>query len=155
MSMKKTVGLLCLVFLIASSLFAQADYDSITVSRSRIEQQWHRGKWIDSLKADRYSPYIFMERRIWKRDEKTKKQPAILATVNRVKKNGEGDVAKCFIPRHSINFYKQGKIVRFLAICFECNGLRFSDGPYSDFVKSDRTREKQMEELKTYFKGLL
>ncbi len=153
--MKKKIGFLSSLLFITALAVAQVQYDSITISRSRIEQRWFSGKWIDTLKADRYSAYIFHERTIWKKEIDSRKTPAIMGTVNRIKKNGEGDITKCFIPRHSVNFYKQGKIVRFLLVCFECSGLRLSDGPFDDSVKNVGTREKQMKELKTYFKELL
>ncbi|MBL7739862.1 MAG: hypothetical protein JNK14_11615 [Chitinophagaceae bacterium] len=79
----------------------------------------------------------------------------MISLVSRIKSNGTEDVAKCFIPRHSINFYKGGKIVRYLLVCFECDGVRFSDEPSKTFIKSVNARDRQMTELKKLFKDIL
>lgn len=135
---------------------AQPVYDSITISRSTIENNWYGANWKDSLKAGRIERYITQERIAWVKPGKVeKKSPPIVSLTNQIKSNGTGDVSKCFIPRHSINFYKGGKIVRYVMVCFECDGVRFSDEPARTFIKSVETRDKQMTELKTIFRDIL
>ena len=134
-------------------LKAQIPYDSITISRFLIQEKMYGARWPDTLKAGRFPVYLSDERRVWIKPEKTfKVLPQVISLANRIKTNGTEDVSKCFIPRHSINYYKGGKITRYLLVCFECDGVRFSDDPPNSFVKSVGTREKQMAELKTLFK---
>lgn len=140
---------------IATLAHSQNVYDSITISRSLIEENWYGAKWKDTLSAGRYARYIKNEKTVWlNKPGRDKAEPEILALVRRIKTNGTDDIAKCFIPRHSINFYQQGKIARYLLVCFECDGVRFSDDPPSTFIKSEKMREKQMGELKKVFKDL-
>ncbi|NOT49647.1 MAG: hypothetical protein HOP10_00045 [Chitinophagaceae bacterium] len=138
------------------TLKAQIAYDSLAISRFLIKEEMYGANWKDTLKAGHYSNYIADERTVWVKPVQVYKVlPPIISIVNRVKTNGTADVAKCFIPRHSINYYKGGKIVKYLLICFECDGLRFSDDSNNTFVKSADVREKQMAELKEVFKNLL
>jgi hypothetical protein len=139
----------------AGNLQAQSPFDSITISRFLIQEHMYGARWADTLKAGRYPVYLSEERTIWVKPPKTfKVLPQVIALADRVKTNGTADVSKCFIPRHSINYYKAGKITRYLLVCFECDGVRFSDDPLNSFVKNVGTREKQMAELKILFKGL-
>jgi hypothetical protein len=139
---------------------AQSGYDSITFSRFLIREDLLGKNWPDTLKAGHYNNYIAEEKTVWRKPVQPPPRAMgvthpVLSITDRVKKNGTADVAKCFIPRHSINYYKGGTITRYLLICFECDGLRFSDDPNNTFVKSVSTREKQMAELKNLFAGLL
>jgi hypothetical protein len=147
----------CFTILTASIYsYSQSNYDSITISRFLIQEEMYGAQWADTLKAGRYPTYLSGERTIWVKPMKPAKLfPVVISLSNRVKTNGTADVAKCFIPRHSINYYKAGKIARYLLICFECDGVRFSDDPKNSFVRSVGTREKQMAELKILFKELL
>lgn len=139
---------------------AQVSYDSISISRFLIREDSYGENWNDTLDAGRYPAFLSEQKTVWR---KPAKQPnramgvkdPILAITESIKRNGTEDIAKCFIPRHSINYYRGGKIVQFLQVCFECDGLRFSDDTAEPFVKSVRTREKQMQELKRIFKDLL
>lgn len=152
--MKKLIFLF--VFILASFISkAQIAYDSLTISRFLITDENLGANWPDTLAAGHYPNYIADERTVWvKPPQVYKVLPQVISIVNRVKTNGTADVAKCFIPRHSINYYKGGKIVKYLLICFECDGARFSDDN-NTFVKSVDIREKQMAELKEIFKDLL
>ncbi len=152
--MKKLL-ILFLLIIASSILHAQVAYDSITISRFLIQEKMFGARWPDTLKAGRYPAYLSAERTIWLKPVKISKNlPQVISLANRIKTNGTQDVTKCFIPRHSINYYKAGKIRRYLLICFECDGVRFSDDPKNSFVKSMATREKQMAELKSLFKEL-
>ncbi len=135
---------------------AQVSYDSITISRFLIREEFYGARWNDSLKAGVFQNYLSDEKTVWVKPDKVfKVLPQIISIGNRIRSNGTADVSKCFIPRHSINYYKGGKIVRYLLVCFECDGLRFSDDPKEAFVKNVTTREKQMLELKEVFKDML
>jgi hypothetical protein len=68
-----------------------------------------------------------------------------------IQKNGTDDVAKCFIPRHSINFYKGEQLEKFVLVCFECEGIRFSEKSGLTPVKNAEKRIGQMNQLKKYF----
>jgi hypothetical protein len=145
-----------LVFIITINSQAQAGYDSITISRCTIENDWHGAKWADSLKGGRFKNYLKQEKTVWVKPAKTSNVlPAVISLSNRIRSNGTEDVSKCFIPRHSINFYKNGRIGRYLLVCFECDGVRFSDEPAKSFIKKIDTRDKQMVELKKLFKDIL
>jgi hypothetical protein len=153
--MKKTI-ILFIFLSISDMLHAQINYDSLTVSKFLIKEEMYGANWPDTLKAGHYPNYIADEKTVWVKPVQVYKVlPPVISIVNRVKTNGTADVAKCFIPRHSINYYKGGKIVKYLLICFECDGVRFSDDPGNSFVKSVDVREKQMAELKEIFKDLL
>lgn len=135
---------------------AQKNYDSITISGFMTKADLYIANWEDSLKAGRFPAHIFNERTIWvKPAEISQTIPSILALTTQIKTNGTADVSKCFFPRHAVNYYKDGKIVKYLLICFQCDNLEFSDDPKKTFVKSIDERGKQMEALKEIFKDLL
>jgi hypothetical protein len=138
---------------------AQSAYDSITISRFLINESLYSAKWADTLKAGRFANYLAGEKAIWKKQVKQPERAMgvmapILSLTERIKTNGTEDVSKCFIPRHSVNYYKGGKIVRYLLVCFECDGLRFSDDPAKKFISNVSVREAQMAELKKIFKEM-
>ncbi len=150
--------LLFLVFILTISFAvkAQSAWDSISISRFYIKEEMYGASWRDTLKLGRFPAHVYEERTTWTKPAKPSKiLPPVIALSNRIKANGTEDVAKCFIPRHSINYYKGGKIARYLLICFECDGMRFSDDPKNSFIKSVPVREKQMAELKTLFTDML
>jgi hypothetical protein len=69
-----------------------------------------------------------------------------------LKSNGSGDINKCFIPRHAVQLYNKGRLVYTMLICFECDGVRFSDeGSETKAVKKVAKRENLMKELKELF----
>jgi hypothetical protein len=138
---------------------AQVSYDSITISRFLVTDELLGKNWKDTLGAGRYYNYITEEKTVYRKPLQPPPRAMgvihpVLALAERIKKNGTEDVAKCFIPRHSLNYYKNGKLVKFLQVCFECDGLRFSDDPSKTFVRDLATREKQMAELKELFKPI-
>jgi hypothetical protein len=100
---------------------------------------------IDTLKAPMLSSYLTQERRI-----SVDSLEPLEILLSAIKSNGTEDVTKCFIPRHSINYYENDTLKKFVLICFECDGIRFSDYG-STAVKSDEKRGEQMQKLKTYF----
>lgn len=132
---------------------AQQAYDSISISRFTAEEHnIHYANWKDSLKTGTYQQYLAEEKTIWKQaSQASKTLPDILLLTKQIKTNGTEDVSKCFIPRHAVNYYKGGKLVRFLLVCFECDGVRFSDDPATSFIKNINTRDKQMAYLKKIF----
>jgi hypothetical protein len=74
-----------------------------------------------------------------------------------IKKNGDGDVSKCFIPRHAILVYKQDTLYAKLVICFECEGFRYTifnekeaNTVFTD-VKSYKVRLKQLDKVSAIF----
>lgn len=146
-----------LAFLVTGcALKAQINYDSLTISRFLIQDDMYDADWVDTLKGGRYPHYIADERTVWiKPAVVAKVLPPVISLLNQIRTNGTADVAKCFIPRHSINYYKEGKIVKFLLICFECDGLHFSDDPPKNFMNDIKKREKQLQQLKEIFKDLL
>ncbi len=137
-------------------MYAQITYDSITISRFLIRYDLYMARWKDTLKAGTYSNYLGVQKKIWTRPRKASKVvPPILSLTTSVKANGTEDLAECFIPRHSINYYRAGKIVRYLLVCFECEGLHFSNDPVKQFVKKIGVRKKQMEEIRDLFAGMI
>jgi hypothetical protein len=153
---KKIIFLL--IFLVAS-LFLRAQFfshDSITISRFIIKDESFGPKWKDTLIAG-YPASISGERTAWVSPPGmiTDTIPAIISLTERIETNGTGWISRCFIPRHSINYYKDGKIVRYLLVCFECSGVEFSDDKKKVFVKDVQTRLDQMSELRSLFKDLL
>lgn len=148
--------LLC-VFL-THKIIAQAvgNYDSVTISWNSIHEKWYGAKWSDSVRIGTFRNYVRDEKTIWVKPAiPAKAIPALIPLLEEIRKNGTEDIAKCFIPRHSVNFYKNGKIERYLLVCFECDGVHFSDDPSKQFVKSVDVREKQIEKLKYIFKNYL
>jgi hypothetical protein len=136
--MKKALLLLFLCGMAATSQ-AQTIYDSITISK--IVRR-------DSLVS---------EKKIW---DRTGEMPAndqqILSLTDSIQLNGTGPIGRCFFPRHRVNFYKAGKISRYLLVCFECNELQFSDDIFPEvFVKDVSTRITQMEWLRKIFAGMI
>ncbi len=140
----------------AMSVKSQIPYDSITISKFLIVEESYGANWRDTLKSGHFPNWLSNEKTVWVKPAIVYKVlPEIISLLNRIKANGTEDVAKCFIPRHSINYYKGGKITKYLLVCFECDGMRFSDDPKNCFVKSVGVREKQMAELKVIFKDYI
>lgn len=147
--MKNAVSLLLAVSL---SMFcrAQNSYDSISISRfvERFAPNW------PVTQAD-YSKYIREEKTIWiKPGIADTVLPPILQLTKEIQSNGQGAVKRCFIPRHSVNYYNEGRIVLYLLVCFQCDALIFTDAEKRNFLVSREARLKQMDELKEIFKEI-
>jgi hypothetical protein len=81
-------------------------------------------------------------------DQATKAKLATLLMKKR--KSGPIEMAKCYIPHHSIVIYRKG-VISFVEVCFGCMGLRTSKDirlSESDFD------EKKWDELKAFFARL-
>jgi hypothetical protein len=147
--MKKATSLLLLIFLSLISQ-AQMSYDSITIGRfvDRFVPNW-------PVTEANYTGYIRQEKTVWiKSGTADTVLPRILQLTKEIQANGSGALNRCFTPRHSVNYYKDGQIVLYLLVCFQCDGLLFTDKESRNFLVSREARLKQMEELKTIFKEL-
>lgn len=121
-----------------------------------IKDESYGPKWKDTLIAG-YPAFITSERTAWAGSSRTMADTtaAIISLTGRIEANGTGWISRCFIPRHSINYYKEGKIVRYLLVCFECSGVEFSDDKKKTFVKDVQTRLDQMNELRSLFSDFM
>ena len=120
-------------------------YDSITIAKIK-------GDWtiLDPGGND-----LVSEKSIWK-DGAGVNPVDILALTDSIRKNGTGPIGRCFFPRHRINYYKDGIIVLYLLVCFECNELQFSNDNFPEmFVKDKGKRMQQMDSLRIVFKDLM
>jgi len=147
--MKKAANLLLVVFL-STICRAQDNYDSISISKFVVNfvPNW-------PVTAGDYTEYIREEKTIWIKPKIADTVlPAILRLTREIRSNGEGAVNRCFSPRHSVNYYKDGRIVLYLLVCFQCNGLLFTEKERRDFLVSPEVRLKQMDELKEIFKDI-
>jgi hypothetical protein len=75
----------------------------------------------------------------------------LIKLLNNIKANGTGDISKCFIPRHAITVMSDDKVLYRVLVCFECDGIRFSNQTATTAVKTVTKREKWMKELKALF----
>jgi hypothetical protein len=151
--MKKAVNLLLAISLSMISR-AQTSYDSITISRfvERFVPDW---PGLDTVRQADYTGYIREEKTIWiKPMIADTVLPAILQLTKEIQLNGEGAISRCFTPRHSVNYYKEGRIVLYLLVCFQCDGLLFTGKVRRNFLVSPDVRIKQMDELREIFKEL-
>lgn len=151
--MKKAAYLLLAISL-SVQLQAQVMYDSVTISHftDRFVPAW---PGVDSVTTANYARYLRDERTIWVNPHNTDTvTPRILKLTNEIQQNGEGSINRCFSPRHSINYYNHGRIVMYLLVCFQCDGLLFSQKERRDYLLSREVRLQQMEELKLIFKDL-
>lgn len=83
--------------------------------------------------------------------ENPKTRAKLLALIKQLKANGSADINKCFIPRHVVTLYNGDNVVYRMLVCFECDGIRFSNENKTTRVKSVEYREKAMGELKALF----
>jgi hypothetical protein len=83
--------------------------------------------------------------------ENPKTAAALIALIKKLKANGTADINKCFTPRHCITLLNGETVVYRALICFECDGIRFSNQKNTSAIKSVENREKWMQELKRYF----
>jgi hypothetical protein len=75
----------------------------------------------------------------------------LIALIKKLKANGTDDINKCFIPRHCITLLNGDKVVYRILVCFECNGIRFSNEKETTSIKSVKSRDKLMMELNKQF----
>jgi hypothetical protein len=144
--MRKTIGILLLfaaVFIACDSTkTAGAINKKVTLSSFTASEDY---RLIDTLQPSLLPAYLERERRMM-----PDSLDALETLLSDIKSNGTEDVTKCFIPRHSINYYENDTLKKFVLICFECDGIRFSDYG-SSAVKSEERRAEQMQKLKKYF----
>ena len=148
--MKKITSLLLVVLFLSLISRAQIGYDSITISRfvDRFVPNW-------PVTRANYTAHIRQEKTIWvKPGTADTILPRILQLTNEIQTNGSGALNRCFTPRHSVNYYKDGQILLYLLVCFQCDGLLFTDKERRNFLVSRVVRLKQIEELKSIFKEL-
>jgi hypothetical protein len=143
------------VLLCSYILNAQYNYDSVTISRF-VERKASGEGW-NRITNRNYAADLVDEHRIWFNQEQTESIPHVFSLTERIRDNGAKSLFRCFVPRHSINFYKEGKIARYVLICFQCNGMEFSDMPpeHAGLLLSREVRMQQIEELKILFKDYL
>lgn len=129
-------------------------YDSITISKfTADEKNSYAGNWNDSLEYGKFQQYLANEKTIWKNTKQTAKSLVDITQLTKlIRTNGTEDISKCFIPRHSVNYYKNGKIILFMLVCFECEGVRFSDIDGVSAIQDVKKRIHQIETLKKIFK---
>ena len=142
------------VFLLTMSfaVLAQGGADRITFAYFNNPKDLALLDTVKSLvSTGKYGQFISGEVEVYNRQSDNKNFSAIKKTLNKLSANGTDDISQCFYPRHSINFYKNGKIVKYVLICFECYGLRFSDERWLTKVKDEDKRIKLMDELKAHF----
>jgi len=145
--------LLMMLFLFSSSsVFGQRGTDSITFSNFN---KPHDVALLDTVKQtlvwNNYKNFISDEKTVFSKRDKAKDFSSISKLLKKLSSNGTDDISKCFYPHHSINYYKEGKIVKYVLICFECEGVRFSDERWITKVKNEQKRMAMMKELKAYF----
>jgi hypothetical protein len=75
----------------------------------------------------------------------------ITRVLQQLRANGSGDINKCFMPRHVVTVYSNEQVLYRVLLCFECDGVRFSNQSKTGPVKSVGKREKAMAELKSVF----
>ncbi len=139
-------------------LHAQLDhnYDSVTISRFSERRPPEGDKWTRANPPG-YVAWLLNEQTVWVNHGKTDSLASIFSLADRIWENGSKSIGRCFIPRHSINFYRGGQVSRYLLVCFQCNGMEFSDLPKENagILVSQEVRMKQIEELKILFKDML
>ncbi len=142
--------------LCSGCLHAQLDYDSVTISRF-VERKPSDGPGWNKITHAGYAADLVNERTIWVNPGKVDSIPYIFSLATRIRENGTKSIARCFIPRHTINYYRSGKIALYLLVCFECNGMEFSDTPRENngLLKSREVRMQQIDELKILFRDHL
>lgn len=145
-----------LAFSLAVNSQAQVAYDSVTISRF-VERIAPEGKEWNSIKYAGHTAFMVNEHAVWINSGEPDSLSYIFSLTKRIRDNGAKSLGRCFIPRHSINFYKDGKISRYVLVCFQCNGFEFSDMPleHTGLLVSEEVRMQQIGELKILFKDLL
>jgi hypothetical protein len=138
--------------LFSVALLAQNGADRITFSRFDKPKDFALLDTVKSLVAlGKYQQCISEEKEVYNKADKNNSFSAVKKLLNKLSRNGTEDISQCFYPRHSINFYNNGKLVKYVLICFECNGIRFSDERWMTNVKDEQKRIKLMDELRSQF----
>jgi hypothetical protein len=101
-----------------------------------------------NIRAGNYAGVIQQSKKVSVDAATTKK---IMNLLRLLQVNGSDDINKCFIPRHAIRIYLGETIVNDILVCFECDGVRFSNEPATKPVKNVAKREAYMKQLKALF----
>jgi len=102
----------------------------------------------NTIQVDGYKGWLFDKKWV---SENPATKAQLIKLLNNLKANGTEDINKCFIPRHVVTAYSNDKILYHVLVCFECDGIRFSNQLGTSNIKSVTKREKWMKELKTLF----
>ena len=141
-----------LLFMIFLSSSAQDGADRITFSKFDKPKDIALLDTVKKMLAEEmYGQFISEEKEVYNKASKTDSFRVVENLLQKLSKNGSDDVSQCFYPQHSINFYKKGRIVKFVLVCFDCYGVRFSDERWVTKVKDEKKRLSLMDELKAYF----
>ena len=145
-------NLLLTVLLVISVAASAQSFDRITFSKFDKPKDFALLDTVKSLLlTGNYSKFISGEKEVYPAKGGNNHFAAVNKLLNKLSRNGSDDISQCFYPRHSINFYKGGKLVKYVLICFECYGLRFSDERWITRVRDEKKRMALMDELKAYF----
>lgn len=141
------------VFLLVGTASMAQNYDKVTIARFKRPDD---KPLVDTLKnllnTPRYQDFIADEVDVYPAKSKNNFS-ALKSLLSQIRKNGSDDISRCFIPRHVVNYYKNGKVVDYALICFECEGIRFSDERRLTAVKNEKKRETQMKKLEELFRN--
>ena len=144
--------LVVLIFISSLCVVAQDGADRITFSKFDKPRDL---ALLDSVKSTlvpgNYGSFISEEKEVYNKTSKATKFSDVKRILNKLSNNGSDDISQCFYPQHSINFYKGGKLIKYVLICFDCYGLRFSDERWVTKVGSEKKRIDLMGELKAHF----
>ena len=75
----------------------------------------------------------------------------VSAILKSLKANGTEDINQCFIPRHAVTVYQGDAVLFQVMVCFECDGIRFTNEKQTTGIKNIAKREKLMASLKELF----
>lgn len=100
------------------------------------------------VSAGGYTGYLFETNWV---SENPKTAAQLIALMKNLKANGSEDINKCFIPRHVVTLMSGDNVVYRALVCFECDGIRFTNEKKTTRIKSVAKREQAMRSLKKYF----
>lgn len=100
------------------------------------------------IKAGGYQGYLVQENFV---SENPKTAAKLIALIKNLKANGSEDISKCFIPRHAVTMLNGNDVVYHVLVCFECDGVRFTNEKKTTKIKNAAKREVMMRSLKKYF----
>jgi hypothetical protein len=143
--MKKSILLLCLSLFLYLQMQGQKPTNAWF---AYFNWQQKGEKKPESITVGHYSGTVESKGMVTENPQTAKK---LFGILQQLKSNGSEDVNKCFIPRHIVQVYSGDKLLYQALICFECDGIRFSNQPKTTPVKSVKKREQLMAELKTLF----
>lgn len=150
--------ILLIVVFSFSSFFVQAQkgYDRITISN--FKQGFDR-ILVDSvqgaIRAGLFVDYISAEQVVYDAEKDINRYRKAKKILAQLSFNGTEHISTCFIPGHSINYYKDGKLVECILICFKCGGVKFSNEIWVTPVRSERKRLDLLTELESELFGQL